>query len=188
MSQNSLRIALGADHGGVELKDAILAHLKAAGHQLTDFGTQGTESVDYPDFANAASRAVSDFTHDVGILCCTSGVGVSIGFSPPEFALKSVQNLVNFSALSVNNFVGSGGFIVGPFIFLFCFGVRSLRPFHDHRDGFSAADAQRGDTVAPASLRQAIEQGHDHAGPACSDRVTQGHASTEGIHFLPWDR
>ena len=78
MSQNPLRIALGADHGGVELKDAIVAHLKAAGHELTDYGTHGKESVDYPDFANAAARAVSDFTHDFGILCCTSGVGVSI--------------------------------------------------------------------------------------------------------------
>lgn len=78
MSQNPLRIALGADHGGVELKDAIVAHLQAAGHEVTDFGTHGSDSVDYPDFANAAACSVSDSTHDFGILCCTSGVGVSI--------------------------------------------------------------------------------------------------------------
>lgn len=78
MSQKSLRIALGADHGGVDLKDAIVAHLKAAGYEVADFGTQGHESVDYADFANLVGRAVSDGTQDYGILCCTSGVGVSI--------------------------------------------------------------------------------------------------------------
>lgn len=76
MSEQTLRIAVGADHGGVELKDAIVAHLKSAGYTVNDFGTQGKESVDYSDFANLVGRAVSDFTHDFGILCCTSGVGV----------------------------------------------------------------------------------------------------------------
>lgn len=78
MSQQSLRIALGADHGGVALKEALVAHLAAAGHELTDFGTHGTASVDYADFANLVGRAVSDGTRDFGILCCTSGVGVCI--------------------------------------------------------------------------------------------------------------
>ena len=78
MSQKSLRIALGADHGGVDLKDALVAHLKAAGHEVTDFGTHGPESVDYADFANLVGRSVSDGTQDFGVLCCTSGVGVSI--------------------------------------------------------------------------------------------------------------
>jgi glycine hydroxymethyltransferase len=78
MSQKSLRIALGADHGGVDLKDQLVAHLKAQGHEVTDFGTQGHESVDYPDFANLVARAVADGTNDFGVLCCTSGVGVSI--------------------------------------------------------------------------------------------------------------
>ena len=78
MSQKSLRIALGADHGGVELKNALAAHLTTAGHQLTDFGTHGADSVDYADYANLVGRAVSDATMDFGILCCTSGVGMSI--------------------------------------------------------------------------------------------------------------
>jgi glycine hydroxymethyltransferase len=78
MSQQPLRIALGADHGGVDLKNAIAAHLEAAGHEIEDFGTHGSESVDYPDFANQVSRAVADGTRDFGILCCTSGVGVCI--------------------------------------------------------------------------------------------------------------
>lgn len=76
MSKKNLRIALGADHGGVDLKEAIVTHLKAAGYLVTDVGTHGKESVDYPDFANLVGRAVADFTHDFGVLCCTSGVGV----------------------------------------------------------------------------------------------------------------
>jgi len=78
MSNKSLRIALGADHGGVDLKDALVAHLKAEGHQVTDFGTHGPDSVDYADFANAVARTVGDGTSDFGVVCCTSGVGVSI--------------------------------------------------------------------------------------------------------------
>ncbi|HEY8962532.1 MAG TPA: ribose 5-phosphate isomerase B [Luteolibacter sp.] len=78
MSNKSLRIALGADHGGVDLKDALVAHLKAEGHQVTDFGTHGPDSVDYADFANAVARTVADGTSDFGVVCCTSGVGVSI--------------------------------------------------------------------------------------------------------------
>ncbi|MBB5353345.1 glycine hydroxymethyltransferase [Haloferula luteola] len=76
MSVKTMKIAVGADHGGVELKEALVAHLQAQGYEVTDFGTHGTESVDYSDFANLVGRAVSDFTHDRGILCCTSGVGV----------------------------------------------------------------------------------------------------------------
>jgi glycine hydroxymethyltransferase len=78
MSNKTLRIALGADHGGVDLKDALVAHLKAAGHEVTDYGTHGRESVDYPDFANAVARTVADGTSDFGFVCCTSGVGVCI--------------------------------------------------------------------------------------------------------------
>jgi glycine hydroxymethyltransferase len=82
--QQPLRIALGADHGGVDLKDALVAHLTAAGHQVTDFGTHGHDSVDYPDFANLVAIGVSDGTQDWGIVCCTSGIGVCIAANRHE--------------------------------------------------------------------------------------------------------
>lgn len=78
MSNSSYRIAVGADHGAFELKNAIVAHLREAGHEVEDFGAHGPESVDYPDYANAVSRTVSDGTSDFGILACTSGVGMCI--------------------------------------------------------------------------------------------------------------
>lgn len=78
MSPSLLRIAVGADHGAFEMKNAIVAHLRAAGHEVEDFGTHGPESVDYADYANLVSRNVADGTFDFGILACTSGVGMCI--------------------------------------------------------------------------------------------------------------
>jgi glycine hydroxymethyltransferase len=78
MSQSKLRIAVGADHGAFEMKNAIVAHLREKGYEVEDFGTNSADSVDYPDYANLVSRNVSDGTFDFGILACTSGVGMSI--------------------------------------------------------------------------------------------------------------
>ena len=78
MSQSTYRIAVGADHGAFEMKIAIVAHLRAAGHEVEDFGTNSNESVDYPDFANMVARNVADSTCDFGVLACTSGVGMAI--------------------------------------------------------------------------------------------------------------
>ena len=78
MSQATLRIALGADHGAVDLKNAVAEHLKNAGYDVTDYGTHGHGSVDYADFANLVSCGVADGTFDYGILACTTGVGMSI--------------------------------------------------------------------------------------------------------------
>lgn len=78
MSSQPFRIAIGADHAAVEMKDAIAARLEANGHTVIDFGTDTGTSVDYPDFANPVSRLVADGTYDFGILACTSGVGMSI--------------------------------------------------------------------------------------------------------------
>ena len=78
MSQSPLRIAVGADHGAFEMKNAIVAHLRATGHEVEDFGTDTPDSVDYADYANLVSRNVADGTFDFGILACTSGVGMCI--------------------------------------------------------------------------------------------------------------
>jgi glycine hydroxymethyltransferase len=78
MSQTKLRIAVGADHGAFEMKNAIVAQLEGLGYEVEDFGTYGPDSVDYPDYANLVSRNVSDGTFDFGILACTSGVGMCI--------------------------------------------------------------------------------------------------------------
>jgi len=71
-------IALGADHGGVELKNAIREHLQQSGCSVVDFGTNSTESTDYPDYAQAVADSVSSHRADLGLLVCTTGVGMSI--------------------------------------------------------------------------------------------------------------
>jgi ribose 5-phosphate isomerase B len=71
-------IAVGSDHGGVELKDYLVAVLRAKGMTVRDCGTRGAESVDYPDFGRAVSLRVSQGGADRGVLVCTSGIGMSI--------------------------------------------------------------------------------------------------------------
>lgn len=71
-------IALAADHGGYELKEAIKEHLIAQGVEVKDFGTYSTESVDYPIYAEKAARSVAEKECTLGIICCGTGIGVSM--------------------------------------------------------------------------------------------------------------
>ena len=71
-------IAIGSDHGGVELKDYLIAFLCSRGVDVRDFGTQGSESVDYPDFSREVALRVAQGAAERGILICTSGIGMSI--------------------------------------------------------------------------------------------------------------
>ncbi len=73
-----MKIAIACDHGALELKNTVKAHLEKQGHQVTDFGTHTLDSCDYPDFAGAAARAVADGACERGIVLCTTGIGVSI--------------------------------------------------------------------------------------------------------------
>jgi ribose 5-phosphate isomerase B len=68
-------IALGADHGGVALKDAIATHLRELGCTVTDLGTAGDAAVDYPDFAVAVAREVARGRADLGIMVDGAGIG-----------------------------------------------------------------------------------------------------------------
>ena len=71
-------IAIGADHAGYEMKEAMGSHLEAAGHRVIDLGTDSNESVDYPDFAAAVGDAVLDGSAERGIVFCGSGAGAAI--------------------------------------------------------------------------------------------------------------
>lgn len=70
--------AIGSDHGGFELKAAIMKHLDARGEKYKDFGTYSLDSCDYPDFAKKVAQAVASGECDRGILVCGTGIGVSI--------------------------------------------------------------------------------------------------------------
>ena len=71
-------IAMGSDHGGVELKAFLAGVLRSKNIDVQDLGTHGSESVDYPDFGQLVSQRVSLGEADRGILICTTGIGMSI--------------------------------------------------------------------------------------------------------------
>jgi ribose 5-phosphate isomerase B len=71
-------IAIGCDHGGVELKDDLVGYLRGQGAEVRDCGTQGHNSVDYPDYGREVSERVSLGAAERGVLICTSGIGMSI--------------------------------------------------------------------------------------------------------------
>ena len=73
-----MRIALGSDHGGYALKCKIKEHLESQGYECVDFGCHSLESCDYPDFGEAAARAVAAGDCPRGIVICTTGIGISI--------------------------------------------------------------------------------------------------------------
>lgn len=73
-----LKLAIGSDHGGYNLKHEIISYLEERGVAYEDFGAYSLASVDYPDLARAVAQAVVTGTCQGGILCCGTGIGVSI--------------------------------------------------------------------------------------------------------------
>lgn len=106
-----MKIAVGSDHAGFQLKQQLCQKLVAEGHEVQDLGTTSTESTDYPDYAAAVGRKVASGEVDRGLLVCMSGVGMSIaankihgirsavGINPDEVELTRSHNDINVLAL-----------------------------------------------------------------------------------------
>ena len=73
-----MRIVIGSDHAGFEMKGAVGKYLRDLRHEVVDVGTNSTDPVDYPDFAEAVGKAVLEGRADRGVLICGSGVGASV--------------------------------------------------------------------------------------------------------------
>ncbi len=73
-----MRIVIGSDHAGFELKSTIVSYIQDLGHQIIDVGTNNAEPVDYPEYAEAVGKAILEERADRGIMICGSGVGASI--------------------------------------------------------------------------------------------------------------
>jgi RpiB/LacA/LacB family sugar-phosphate isomerase len=73
-----MRIVIGSDHAGFELKKQIAVYLKQGKHEVLDIGTDSTEPVDYPDYAEALGKAILEGRAERGVLICGSGVGASV--------------------------------------------------------------------------------------------------------------
>ena len=73
-----MKLAIGCDHGGFDMKTALVAYLKEQGHEVKDFGSYDKSSIDYPDYVFPVGEAVARGEFDRGIVICTTGIGVSI--------------------------------------------------------------------------------------------------------------
>ena len=73
-----MKIGIGCDHGGFDLKEAIVAYLREEGHEVKDFGSYDKNSIDYPDYVFPVAEGVARGEFERGIVICTTGIGVSI--------------------------------------------------------------------------------------------------------------
>ncbi len=113
-----MKVALGADHAGLELKGRIAAALADAGHEVDDLGTNRPESCDYPDFAAKVAREVAGGRAQRGILVCATGVGMSIAANKIAGIRAAVCNdlyTARFARLHNDaNVLALGARVVGP--------------------------------------------------------------------------
>src|SRR5689334_7960293 len=79
-----MKVAVGADHAGFELKERVKTYLEQQGHTVVDMGTHSTESTDYPPYAFRVAEAVRDGEVDRGVLVCDSGNGIAIAANKVE--------------------------------------------------------------------------------------------------------
>ena len=113
-------IAIASDHGGYMLKEHIKAYLAAKGITCEDFGTNSTDSCDYPDFAKPAAEAVANGQCEKGIVICTTGIGVSISANK----VKGIRCALCTDTLTAEmtrrhndaNMLAMGAGIVGPML------------------------------------------------------------------------
>ncbi len=120
-------IAIACDHGGFELKKLLKPVLEARGLTILDLGTDSADSVDYPDFAYALAAAIRDGKASRGVLCCGSGIGISIAANRyPEIRAALVHDALTARLCRQHNdanVICLGGRTTGPDVALDCLNV-----------------------------------------------------------------
>ena len=113
-----MKISIGADHAGVELKDHLAELLRQEGHEVLDQGTHGSESVDYPDFAADVARSVAAGEAERGVLVCGTGLGVAIAANKVKGIRAATCNDLFTAAMcrahNDANVLTLGARVVGP--------------------------------------------------------------------------
>ncbi len=113
-----MKIAIGADHGGFSLKEAIKEFLEAEGHLVVDVGTYSEESVDYPEYAYRVAVKVASGEVDRGIVMCGTGIGISISANKVKgirAALVTNEYMAEMAARHNDaNVLAMGGRVITP--------------------------------------------------------------------------
>lgn len=140
-------IAIASDHGGYELKTSLIKEIEGKGMTVVDLGTDGPESVDYPDFADAMAEAIRSGKASRGILLCGSGIGISIAANRhPELRAALVHDgLTARLARQHNdaNVLVMGGRLVGPELAKDCLEIFLATAFEGGRHARRVAKLSR---------------------------------------------
>ena len=111
-----MKIAMACDHGGLNLKVAVKEYLEKQGYEVLNLGTDTTDSVDYPEYGRACAEAVASGKADKGIVCCGTGIGISIAANKVKgirCALCTDTNMAEMTKKHNNaNMIAMGGRII----------------------------------------------------------------------------
>mgnify|MGYP003094640366 FL=1 len=113
-----MKVAVGCDHGGFVLKDAVIGTLEELGAQVVDFGTYSTESVDYPVYGKKVADAVASGECDLGVVMCGTGIGISIAANKVKgirAAVVTNEFMAEMTRRHNNaNVIALGGRVINP--------------------------------------------------------------------------
>lgn len=155
-----MRIAVGSDHAGFHLKEALADHLRQRGHTVVDCGTHSTERVDYPDFGAAVGRAVAGGEADAGVCVCGSGIGIAMAANKiPGVRAATVHDVTSARLSREHNDAN-----------VVCFGERLIGPevARDALDAWLDARFEGGRHAARVAKLDAL--GGEHAAPSPDPR------------------
>lgn len=112
------KIAIGCDHGGIVLKESVIATLESLGAEVVDLGTYSTDSVDYPTYGLKVAEAVASGECDAGVLMCGTGIGISISANKVPGIRAAVVTNTYMAQLTKNhnnaNIIALGGRVITP--------------------------------------------------------------------------
>ena len=112
------KVAIGCDHGGIVLKDAVISTLTDLGAEVVDFGTMTNDSVDYPEYGLKVAEAVAEGKCDLGVVMCGTGIGISISANKvPGVRCALVTNEFMATATKSHNnanMIALGGRVLSP--------------------------------------------------------------------------
>lgn len=153
-----VRIVVGSDHAGLNLKTAIAAHVENDGHQVLDVGTNSAESVDYPDYGVAVARAIASGVADLGVAVCGSGIGICMAANKvPGIRAATVHDVTSARMSRLHNDANVlclGERFIGEQVALDAVDVFLVTAFEGGRH---ARRVGKIDALSPAEIRSTTE-------------------------------